>query len=54
MTAECDGIEPGDVWRWADELASMIGRRPLDTDPLPLDGRIFMALWWLELMESVS
>jgi len=49
-----DTIEPGEVWLWADEIAAMIGRRPFDSEPLPLEGRIFMAYWWLELMESVA
>lgn len=49
-----DGIEPGEVWAWADEIEAMIGRRPAVDEPLPLEGRIFMAAWWLELMESVS
>jgi hypothetical protein len=47
-------IEPGEVWNWADEIEAMIGRRPAVLEPLPLDGRIFMAAWWLELMESIA
>ena len=54
MRSDAETIEPAEVWQWGDELATLIGRRPVDSEPLPLDGRIFMAQWWLELMESVA